>query len=237
MMQSNKTSEPEKKTRKAQSQVDKKRYQEKRKSAVQVSLRQQWQEWASNYSSAEEALAEGIWWCDHASEKTNAALDDYDEPMKIWLAEEPSFQADSSRLVQFEVLKDLWLRRNQANLLSAEKVRIDKFTEYLFTDFDDFGEAMFEKRSKRQQLYLYELEVCGRHYRFHSYQKLSLLPDDIANEKAKLSSSLALEKRQPVDVPLHKLLPVIEWGARNFWAERWSKKENRLLPLSTKSSS
>jgi len=40
---------------------------------------------------------------------------------------------------------------------------------------------------------------------------------------------LVLEEKQRIGKSFGSLVPIVEWGARDFWRKHWSKKENRLL--------
>ena len=190
------------------------------------SLKQKWLRWLSKFKGEQEAIAEGIWACEQLARDLGchitAQTDDY------YFFSRPEQNEDLTRLCQFNELKNLWLKRNLRNISSAKKLPFYKPEKTYRFAFTDFYEDTFFSYFDNVQLYLYQLKIEEKEYFFFADKKLDI-PYQSEDETYLYAKILSPEVKKEIGEPLHSLVPIIEYGARNFWQKYWSKKENKLL--------
>ena len=217
---------PEEKYRKEKRRVAKRNHRKSLDNQIQNSLKQEWLEWSSRFSSEQKALAEGIWACEQLARDLGSSItsqtDDY------YMFSKPEMNKDLMRLVQFNELKKLWLKRNQKNILEIKKLPYDNPPRFYRFGFNEFYEETFFSYFDNVQLYLYEVVIEAQNYILFSEQVLNL-PCKSEEKLYSYKKQLSTEVKQKIGKSFHLLVPIIEWGARNFWQKYWSKKESKLL--------
>lgn len=200
---------------------------QKKEAAKQENLKQQWLEWSSKFANEEEALAEGVWACEQLARCLEVSTKRRIETEHFYF--DPCQDEDLSRLVQFNEIKNLWLKRNIINILSAKKLQLEKCNRGNQFGCTELWEETFFSYLESVQLYLYKLKVCDRYYTFFTDSSFAqeVIEELIGIQYGK---QLTLDEKQAIGKSFAQLVLIVERGAREFWKKRWSKQQDILLP-------
>ena len=128
--------------------------------------------------------------------------------------------------MQFNVLKNLWLKRNLNNILTAEKLQYNRiFTPYQYGTREYYEDTFFSYLDS-VQLYLYTVKIDD--------QKYSLFCDRVWSNYVSKNRSCTYARQLPeiekksIDHSFGILVPIVEHGAASFWRKYWSKQTNSL---------
>ena len=193
----------------------------------QNNLKQQWLQWVVKFEDNEQlALVGGLWACEQLARDLACQIRSQSED--YYLIVESQQNKDLMRLVQFNELKNLWLKRNRDNIIAVKKLPFVRPPRIYQFAFSEFYEETFFSYFETTQLYLYEVKVERKQYSFFSDLEVadSARLEEVEQYYAKQLSS---GNKQKIGQSFGSLVPIIEWGGRRFWQRYWSKKNNRLL--------
>ncbi len=201
---------------------------QQRREQQQDFLKKKWKLWLSRFSDEQEALAEGVFYCEKLARHLACSVKSYHEDYYIYYT--PELDENLLRLCQFNGLKNLWLKRNIPNILTVKKLPYIK-PRYLYRfAFTEFWADTFFSYYENVQLYLYHLKINSKEYSLFSDILLNL--ECQPEEKQYLYDQfLPLAKQQKIGESFGELVQIIEWGSHKFWKKYWSKKENKLTLL------
>lgn len=220
---------PEKLYRKEKRKLDKRNFSTKKETARQNNLKQQWQVWRKKFKNEEVALAEGIYACEKLARDLEVSVAKVG--LEYYLFCEPIQDENLSRLAQFNELKNLWLRRNQSKILTVTPLACNySVNSPQGFAFNNFWDETFFSYFETTQLYLYEVKIGEKFYPLFSDKIFPANSAEVEEVTCSYGKCLASDEKRKIGTSFGQLVPVIEWGARNFWKVYWSKQENRLLP-------
>ena len=218
---------PQKKEIKQQRQIAKSKYRNQVAQKKQNDLKQQWLDWSKNYANEQQALAEGIWSCEQLARHLACTVKSYNED--YYFIHDAERDEDLMRLVQFNELKNLWIKRNHQNIVAVTKLPCKRrFYHGCSPGFIEFYQETFFDYFDSITLYLYEIKIEDKSHTLFSDKLLTSSFKSVETELL-YEKFLPLEIQQKIGKSFGSLVPVIEWGARNFWQKYWSKKENCLV--------
>jgi len=196
-----------------------------KRSDQQNNLKQSWLALASDLADEEIAIASYLYKCEQLARDLAGFVQTQND--FYFYTVEPHQDEDLSRLCQFNELKNLWLKRNQNNVLKVEKIPFIKGKDNYVWAYNEFYQETFFSYFDNVQLYRYEVKIGAEKYLFiadRCWGNCSKSAENIIYAK-RLSS----EKRQTIKQSLGKLLPVVEYGCQSFWRKYWSKEKNALI--------
>ncbi len=218
---------PQGKQIKKQRQIAKSKHRNKLEQKKQDNLKQQWLDWSKNYSNEQQALAEGIFYLEELARHLACTVKS--QNTDYYLINDAERNEDLMRLVQFNELKNLWLKRNQNNIVAVTKLPIIKrFYPNCTPGFIEFYRDTFFEYFDNIFLYLYEVEIENKSYTLFSNKVLTSSFKTIETEFL-YEKFLPADKREKIGKSFASLVPIIEWGGRNFLQKYWSKSQNCLL--------
>lgn len=201
---------------------------ERKEAAKQNNLKQEWIEWAKKFDTEDEAVVEGVQACEKLARdlevKTRSNSADY------YMYMDAEQDKDLMRLAQFDQLKNLWIKRNSPNIVSIKAVEFNKQVKPYQFGFNEFWEDTFFHYLENIQLYLCELKINDKEYIIFVTKVPANLDNNLESVSLPYGKALTKQESQSINVTFHKLVPIVECGARIFWQKYWSKSENKLLP-------
>lgn len=196
---------------------------ERKRQARQVKLKEQWLNWRSRFEDDDVmAMVEGLYSCELLSRNIAYLISiqtDYYHYFKL------DNDGDLSRLCHFNELKNLWLKRNQNNIVEILKPEFTNRPHYFS---DKQNQESFISYLDSVQNYHHRVILGDKEYNFISDKAWGEVTS--TDRPLVYAKSLPDSKKQAIlhhkniTFTFDSLVMTIEYGCQSYWRENWVKK-------------
>lgn len=196
----------------------------RKREARQQNLKQHWVIWRDNFDDEVTAMVEGLSACELLSRNIACLISQQTDYYHYFQLDNDQ---DVSRMCHFNELKNLWLKRNQNNIVKTLQPINCNSGSLLLNNHSDKDET-FISYLDSVQIFQHLVIVGDKEYDFISDKAWGGITesDEVIVCAKSLSDSLKQKilNQNGLIFTFNTLVLAIEYGCQAFWRENWVKK-------------